>query len=83
MCRIVYMGRLDELTNPDEFKQFLHDTFTSMIDELVTQETQLINTYHDNRTMPFDFYNITVREIHSKIECKREVYKRLTGEDLE
>ena len=66
-----------------EFKAFLHDTISAMICELVAQETQLINTYHDNRTMPFDFYNLTIREIHTKIQCKLEVYKRLTGQDLE
>ncbi|GEM_PF-1162499 len=77
------MTGLDELENAPQVKEFLRETISSMINDLVTQETQLINTYHDNRTMPFDFYNLTIREIHTKIECKRDVYKRLTGEDLE
>ncbi|MGE5599893.1 MAG: hypothetical protein ACM3UQ_00085 [Clostridiales bacterium] len=82
-CKIIGMVKLDELETPDDFKRFLHDTFMSMISELVTQETQLINTYNSNRTMPFDFYNLVIREIHTKIQCKREIYRRLTGEDLE
>lgn len=77
------MTTLDELGNAPAVKTFLRETITTMINELVMQETQLITTYRDNRTMPFDFYNLTIREIHSRIQCKREVYRRLTGEDLE
>lgn len=76
------MVELDDLKSPEDFKRFLHDIFKSMVDELVIQETQLIKTYHENRTMPFDFYNLTIREIQAKIQCKLEVYQRLTGEDL-
>lgn len=77
------MAKFEELHSPQEFKKFLHDNFVDMVNELVTQETNLINTYHDNRTMPFDFYNLSIREIHAKIQCKKEVYQRLTEEELE
>ena len=76
------MSKLEELKDASEFKQFLYDNFIAMINDLVKQETQLINAYHENRTMPFDFYNLTIREINAKIQCKREVYQRLTGEEL-
>ena len=74
---------LEGLKNHLEFKAFLHETFTTMIQELVDMETQIITNYHNNPTIPFDYYNLTLREINSKIICKKEVYKRLTGEDLE
>ena len=77
------MATLEELKNPTEFKAFLHDTFTTMIKELVDTETQIIANHHNNPTIPFDYYNLMIREINAKIICKREVYKRLTGEDLE
>ena len=77
------MSKLEELKHPSELKKFLHDNFITMINELVEQETQLVKTYHDNRTVPFDFYNLTLREIQAKIQCKREVYQRLTGEELQ
>jgi hypothetical protein len=77
------MTKIEDLDNHSEVKAFLHDNFLAMINELVEQETELINTYHNNPTIPFDYYNLTIREINAKIMCKREVYKRLTGEDLE
>ena len=76
------MSKLEELKDVSEFKKFLYDNFVTMINDLIEQETQLINTYHDNRTVPFDFYNLTIREINAKIQCKREVYQHLTGEEL-
>ena len=77
------MTTLEELKNPKEFKAFLHDTFMNMINELVETETQIITNHHNNPTIPFDYYNLMIREINSKIICKKEVYKRLTGQDLE
>ncbi len=77
------MTKIENLDNYPEFKTFLHDNFLAMIKELVDQETELIKTYHNNPTVPFDYYNLTIRDINSKIMCKREVYKRLTGEELE
>lgn len=77
------MTTIEELKNSTEFKTFLHETFTIMIKELVDTETQIITNHHNNPTIPFDYYNLMIREINSQILCKREVYKRLTGEDLE
>jgi len=77
------MSKLEELKDALEFKKFLHDTFVTMTNELVEQETRLVNTYHENRTIPFDLYNLTLREIQAKIQCKKEVYLRLTDEELE
>ncbi|HYL67203.1 MAG TPA: hypothetical protein VEU72_08675 [Nitrosopumilaceae archaeon] len=77
------MSKLEELKNHSEFKKFLLDNFLAMINELVEQETQVVNNYYNNRTMPFDLYNLTLREIQTKIQCKKEVYLRLTDEELE
>ena len=77
------MTAIEELKNPLEFKEFLHKTFMTMIKELVDSETQIITNHHNNPTIPFDYYNLMLREINSKINYKKEVYKRLTGEDLE
>lgn len=77
------MTALDEIPNYKKFKIFLHETFQTMIKELVDVETQVITNYHNNPTIPFDYYNLMLREINVKITCKKEVYKRLTGEDLE
>jgi len=83
MLKRMLLTVIEELKNQLEFKAFLHETFTTMIRELVDMETQIITNYHNNPTIPFDYYNLALREINSKIICKREVYKRLTGEDLE
>lgn len=77
------MTAIEELKGPSEFKEFLHETFLAMVKELVDSETQIITNHHNNPTIPFDYYNLMIREINSKIICKREVYKRLTGEDLD
>jgi hypothetical protein len=77
------MKTIGELENSIEFKAFLHETFTTMIKELVDLETQIITNHHNNPTIPFDYYNLMIREINAKIICKREVYKRLTDEELE
>ena len=74
---------ISDLKNVSEVKAFIHDTFQEMMQELVIQETNLINVYYHNRTIPFDLYNLSIREIHAKLQCKREVYQRLTGEELE
>jgi hypothetical protein len=74
---------IEALKNHAEFKAFLHETFTALIKELVDLETQIIQTYRNNPTVPFDYYNLMLREINTKIQCKHEVYKRLTGEDLQ
>ena len=77
------MTTIEDLKNYTEFKAFLHETFTTMIKELVDMETQIMHNYHDNPTVPFDYYNLMLREISAKIQCKHEVYKRLTGEELQ
>ncbi len=77
------MAKLDELKNYTEIKQIIHDAFLGFIKELVDMETQIIANYHNNPTIPFDYYNLMIREIHTKIDCKREVYQRLFGESLE
>lgn len=76
------MTAIEEQKIPLEFKTFLRKTFLAMIKELVDSETQIIIYHHNNLTIPFD-YSLMLQEINYKIICRREVYKRLTGEDLE
>lgn len=77
------MTSIEDLKDPQEFRAFLHEMFTDMVKELVDLETQVIQNYHSNPTIPFDYYNLMLREISAKIVCKRDVYKRLTGHELQ
>ncbi|HJU14488.1 MAG TPA: hypothetical protein VJ792_08555 [Candidatus Nitrosotalea sp.] len=77
------MLTIQEVNSPETCKAFIHDTFMKLIKDLVDQETQIISNHHNNPTIPFDYYNLMLREINTKIACKKEVYKFLTGEDLE
>jgi hypothetical protein len=74
---------LDEIRTPEGFKSFVHETFITMIRELVAQQHQIATTYKNNPTIPFDYYGLLLREIDTKIQAKREIYKRLTGEELD
>ena len=76
------MATLEEIDGAEKFKSFLCTSFKEMINELVAQENQIITNYKNNPTFPFDYYSLLLREINTKIGCKKEVYKRLTGEEL-
>lgn len=77
------MEKIEDLDGPSDFKRFLHDNFVAMMKELVDAETQIISSYQSNPSLPFDYYNLMLRDINAKIACKKEIYLRLTGERLE
>ncbi len=65
-----------------ETKNLLHQGCLDMINELQDKVTQMMNIYKQNSTFPFDFYNLSLREADTKISAIRELYKRLTDEEL-
>lgn len=75
-------SRLKEINTSEEFKAYLHDTFIVMINELLERQSQVAANYKNNPSVPFDYYGLLVRETDAKIQCKMEVYKRLTDEEL-
>jgi hypothetical protein len=80
---ILLTADLKEIHTPEGFKSYVHDTFMTMIRELIAQQNQIATTYKNNPTIPFDYYSLLLREIDAKIQCKQEVYKRLTDEELD
>jgi len=70
------------LVMDSETKNFLHQGCLDMINELQDKVTQMMNIYKQNSTFPFDFYNLSLREADTKISAIRELYKRLTDEEL-
>lgn len=76
------MSRLEDVKNHEECKKFLREALMNMINDLVKVETQLVKNYHEDRTIPLDFYNYSIRDISTRIQSKRDVYKYLTGEEL-
>ncbi len=76
------MTAIGELDQSEKVKSFLRDGCTGMINELQDKITQMVNIYKSNPTFPFDFYNLSLREADTKISGIRELYKRLTDEEL-
>jgi hypothetical protein len=66
----------------EETKELLRKECSDMILELHNNVTQMMDIYKQNPTFPADFYNLSLREAETKISTIRELYKRLTGEDL-
>lgn len=83
MFYLLVTAQLGEIDTPEGFKSFVNDTLMTMIRELIAQQNQIATTFKNNSTMPFDYYNLLLREIDAKIQCKQEVYKRLIGEELD
>lgn len=86
LCNIVLYtitAALEEINTPEGFKSFVHDTFATMMRELTDLQHQVMTNYKNNPTIPFDYYSLMLREIDTKIQCKKEVYKRLTGDELD
>lgn len=54
-----------------------------MINDIQGKVAQMMEIFKQNSTFPFDFYNLSLREADTKIACIRELYKRLTDEELE
>ena len=68
---------------PEGTKNFLRTGCLDSIQELQDKVTEIMNIYKQNPTFPFDFYNMTLRETDTRILAIRDLYKRLTGEELE
>ncbi len=62
---------------------FLRDGCLMMINDIQGKISQMMEIFKQNSTFPFDFYNLSLREADTKIACIRELYKRLTDEELE
>ena len=67
------MATLEEIDGLEKLRSFLRTSFKEMINELVEQEHQIVTNYKMNPTFPFDYYSLILREINTKIGCKREV----------
>ncbi|VVC05521.1 Uncharacterised protein [uncultured archaeon] len=67
----------------EENKKFLREGCLGMINDIQSKVTQMMDIFKQNSTFPFDFYNLSLREADTKISCIRELYKRLTDEELE
>jgi hypothetical protein len=65
-----------------EIKSLLHDKCIEMIKEIQNKETKLVQWYKNNPTTLFDFYFLTMRELDTRLVAVRELYKRLTDEEL-
>ena len=73
-----------EIENPlsEELKSLLHSNCIQMVKELQDKSFQIMEAYRSNPTFPFDFYALSLREGDTKIQAIRELYKRITDEEL-
>ena len=76
------MEVLEKTSKSEDFKSSLHVNCMKMVNELQDNQIQMMETYRRNPTFPFDFYNISLREADTKIQAVRELYKRITDEEL-
>lgn len=65
-----------------DFKTLLRERCLEMIIE-EDAEIRLLNQYKKETSFPFDFYNSAFRESESSISAIRELYRRVSGEDLQ
>jgi hypothetical protein len=73
---------VDKIHHPEEFKSILHVNCIEMVKELQNNQMQIMEMYKQNPTSPSDFYNLSLREIDTKIQVIRELYKRIINEEL-
>ena len=76
------MEVLEKTSKSEDFKSLLHVNCMKMVNELQDKQIQLMEIYRKNSTFPFDFYNISIREADTKIQAIRELYKRISDEEL-
>lgn len=76
------MRGVGELDRSKEMKSLLHDKCIEMIKELEDKELKLTQWYKNNPSTLFDFYFFTMREIDTRVLAIRELYKRITDENL-
>jgi len=77
------MSILNKSSHSDEVKSILHESLKNMINEIQEAQAKLMEIYKVNPTYPFDFYSLSLREADTKILCIREIYKRITDEELD
>jgi hypothetical protein len=63
-------------------KSLLRAKCMEMINEIQNKETKLMQWYKNNPATLFDFYFLTMRELDTRLVAVRELYKRLTDEEL-
>jgi hypothetical protein len=73
---------IDKIHQSGEFKSILHVNCIGMVKELHDNQNQIMEMYKQNPTFPSDFYTISLREIDTKILTIKELYKRITDEEL-
>jgi len=73
---------IDKIHQSEEFKSIIHVNCMGMIKELQNNQMQIMEMYKQNPTFPSDFYNLSLREIDTKIQVIRELYKRIINEEL-
>ncbi|HYL66850.1 MAG TPA: hypothetical protein VEU72_06815 [Nitrosopumilaceae archaeon] len=73
---------IDKIHQSEEFKSILHVNCMEMVNELHYNQTQIMEMYKQNPTFPSDFYNLSLREIDTKIQVIRELYRRIIHEEL-
>lgn len=66
-----------------EVKVLLNKGCTEMIIDIQNKVAEIMEIYKQNPTFPFDFYNLSLREADTKIQTIKELYRRLTDEELE
>ncbi len=66
-----------------EMKSLLHSNCMQMVKEFQDKSIQLMEVYKSNPTFPFDFYIVSLRENDTKMQAIREIYKRITNEELQ
>lgn len=83
-CTFTQWGRLEiAIVQSEETKVLFRKGCLEMISEYQDKMTQMMNIYKQNPTFPYDFYNLSLREADTKILAIMELYRRITGEDLE
>ncbi|MDE1862309.1 MAG: hypothetical protein KGI33_05285 [Thaumarchaeota archaeon] len=63
-------------------KEIFRKGCSEYVQELEGEITKMMEMYKNNPTFPYDFYNISLREASTKIQAAKELYRRLTEEDL-
>jgi hypothetical protein len=72
----------EKIALTENAKSILHENCIGMIKELQDRQTQLMDIYKNNSTYPLDFYVLSMRENDTKVVAIRELYKRITDEEL-
>ena len=75
-------AEMDKIKVTGELKHIPHLNCLEMTKEIQNHQIQIMEIYKNNSTYPFDFYSISLKEGDTKIQAIRELYKRITNEEL-